>query len=134
MIRRPPRSTLFPYTTLFRSVPRRRGAGPDGVDQGRPELAPGLLSRAVKKYIFRTILGSSTRRAVPQPPGRRLAGDLPHCLIEELVRNREMLGDHRRQGRRLDPVERDQGGQGHEQRQPEPGGPVVVAAVAGPVP
>src|SRR2546430_4226415 len=24
MIRRPPRSTLFPYTTLFRSVPARR--------------------------------------------------------------------------------------------------------------
>src|SRR5207344_3565599 len=24
MIRRPPRSTLFPYTTLFRSAPRRR--------------------------------------------------------------------------------------------------------------
>src|SRR3712207_8116725 len=27
MIRRPPRSTLFPYTTLFRSVARRRGGG-----------------------------------------------------------------------------------------------------------
>src|SRR5256885_10674367 len=27
MIRRPPRSTLFPYTTLFRSVGRRRRAG-----------------------------------------------------------------------------------------------------------
>src|SRR3712207_7509537 len=25
MIRRPPRSTLFPYTTLFRSVGQRRG-------------------------------------------------------------------------------------------------------------
>src|SRR2546422_10101716 len=25
MIRRPPRSTLFPYTTLFRSLQRRRG-------------------------------------------------------------------------------------------------------------
>src|SRR3712207_7193841 len=25
MIRRPPRSTLFPYTTLFRSVPPREG-------------------------------------------------------------------------------------------------------------
>src|SRR5258705_6976061 len=25
MIRRPPRSTLFPYTTLFRSSPRRSG-------------------------------------------------------------------------------------------------------------
>src|SRR3712207_8914362 len=31
MIRRPPRSTLFPYTTLFRSLadgPLRRGPGP----------------------------------------------------------------------------------------------------------
>src|SRR3989441_8220465 len=30
MIRRPPRSTLFPYTTLFRSLARRRsfGGGP----------------------------------------------------------------------------------------------------------
>src|SRR3712207_7373636 len=27
MIRRPPRSTLFPYTTLFRSRPDRRPAG-----------------------------------------------------------------------------------------------------------
>src|SRR3712207_7659803 len=28
MIRRPPRSTLFPYTTLFRSLPRAPGARP----------------------------------------------------------------------------------------------------------
>src|SRR2546425_4016434 len=44
MIRRPPRSTLFPYTTLFRSFPR---AGPgsaaassgrrDGADEARSE-------------------------------------------------------------------------------------------------
>src|SRR2546425_2671179 len=27
MIRRPPRSTLFPYTTLFRSLPLKRGRG-----------------------------------------------------------------------------------------------------------
>src|SRR4051794_41754784 len=27
MIRRPPRSTLFPYTTLFRSCPQRASAG-----------------------------------------------------------------------------------------------------------
>src|SRR2546430_10110473 len=40
MIRRPPRSTLFPYTTLFRS-PRRRGALPD--DQGGGQLDPGGL-------------------------------------------------------------------------------------------
>src|SRR2546429_8905550 len=28
MIRRPPRSTLFPYTTLFRSVQNQHGRGP----------------------------------------------------------------------------------------------------------
>src|SRR2546422_4266911 len=34
MIRRPPRSTLFPYTTLFRSHERQRGEGGNG-DQAR---------------------------------------------------------------------------------------------------
>src|SRR5258708_20841780 len=39
MIRRPPRSTLFPYTTLFRSAQRGQGVGglarlADGDDQG----------------------------------------------------------------------------------------------------
>src|SRR3712207_7231076 len=29
MIRRPPRSTLFPYTTLFRSLARRSGVSAD---------------------------------------------------------------------------------------------------------
>src|SRR6516165_7869100 len=38
MIRRPPRSTLFPYTTLFRSLPRDRGA------QGEPWSWPCLWS------------------------------------------------------------------------------------------
>src|SRR5438067_3772009 len=40
MIRRPPRSTLFPYTTLFRSgttIPRRRSALPR---RGRGAPAP----------------------------------------------------------------------------------------------
>src|SRR5690348_18096007 len=36
MIRRPPRSTLFPYTTLFRSTGGRRGGTGDGLDGGGP--------------------------------------------------------------------------------------------------
>src|SRR3712207_8789274 len=36
MIRRPPRSTLFPYTTLFRSVPQGRSAR-HGSAAGRQE-------------------------------------------------------------------------------------------------
>src|SRR2546430_3573855 len=39
MIRRPPRSTLFPYTTLFRSPGRRRGEqdGQETEQRGRPD-------------------------------------------------------------------------------------------------
>src|SRR5256886_13221709 len=33
MIRRPPRSTLFPYTTLFRSLKRRETLGSTGIGQ-----------------------------------------------------------------------------------------------------
>src|SRR2546422_3685677 len=36
MIRRPPRSTLFPYTTLFRSAPRTRPCGRRASRCGRP--------------------------------------------------------------------------------------------------
>src|SRR2546423_10515874 len=41
MIRRPPRSTLFPYTTLFRSVAERRDVDPAPV-QGFDRLDRGL--------------------------------------------------------------------------------------------
>src|SRR2546428_1137006 len=43
MIRRPPRSTLFPYTTLFRS---RSGATPSGAEAIAPE------SLAAGNYVF----------------------------------------------------------------------------------
>src|SRR5256885_11116974 len=47
MIRRPPRSTLFPYTTLFRSIPldRRFGEVPE---RGRPHQQP-LPDRPVQQ-------------------------------------------------------------------------------------
>src|SRR5436853_1490295 len=38
MIRRPPRSTLFPYTTLFRSVVVEDGAGRSSVRSAAPRL------------------------------------------------------------------------------------------------
>src|SRR3712207_7330465 len=54
MIRRPPRSTLFPYTTLFRSprATRREETVTVGGDEPRP-LAPGI-GREVKAH-FRKI-------------------------------------------------------------------------------
>src|SRR3712207_7537835 len=39
MIRRPPRSTLFPYTTLFRSVARPPEHRGERVPQAQPDVA-----------------------------------------------------------------------------------------------
>src|SRR5437868_12085040 len=47
MIRRPPRSTLFPYTTLFRSLSERAAAVPHRLahvhDQGGAQVGLGLV-------------------------------------------------------------------------------------------
>src|ERR1041385_7243561 len=40
MIRRPPRSTLFPYTTLFRSVREKAGGREEAAGPGMAETAP----------------------------------------------------------------------------------------------
>src|SRR5687767_15854042 len=49
MIRRPPRSTLFPYTTLFRSLFRSaRAAGGRGAEAGRAARQLRGTARAVR--------------------------------------------------------------------------------------
>src|SRR2546422_4003262 len=45
MIRRPPRSTLFPYTTLFRS--RVGGVGPGAIGQVPPD---GKLAHRIERH------------------------------------------------------------------------------------
>src|SRR2546430_13238416 len=45
MIRRPPRSTLFPYTTLFRSSPRRAHLETARIIRGKRWLNPQPTSR-----------------------------------------------------------------------------------------
>src|SRR2546427_12809203 len=73
MIRRPPRSTLFPYTTLFRSRLEQRG-----------QLALGLDAAAR--------LGRGSTLAVP---ARIDAGGCLVGLVEERVRVRRALGHAR---------------------------------------
>src|SRR2546425_9354260 len=46
MIRRPPRSTLFPYTTLFRSTPARAGRRRGRRDTGARWTRSGGSARA----------------------------------------------------------------------------------------
>src|SRR2546422_4183217 len=58
MIRRPPRSTLFPYTTLFRSL------------AGQVEPSPGTLCAAAAGDCCR----SSRPEPAPSPSGRASDG------------------------------------------------------------
>src|SRR3712207_7323997 len=67
MIRRPPRSTLFPYTTLFRS-------DPPGAPEPAPEAEPTLLAQ-----ILREDEDATLDREVA-------AGLLPHAVEEDGVR------------------------------------------------
>src|SRR2546422_2101596 len=63
MIRRPPRSPLFPYTTLFRSVVRR--AGVEGVAAAATAPADQLATRPDDEAG-----GSGRLRQLPPPVGR----------------------------------------------------------------
>src|SRR2546422_7762736 len=64
MIRRPPRSTLFPYTTLFRShchrgIDRRAAGAPDGAEGTSPGFAMRDCDRATYLDRKSTRLNSS---------------------------------------------------------------------------
>src|SRR3712207_7297652 len=64
MIRRPPRSTLFPYTTLFRS----------------------LAGHEVADDEARTLEDLVNRRRLVHPPGDRLeVGDVQHVGVQAAV-------------------------------------------------
>src|SRR3712207_7606515 len=67
MIRRPPRSTLFPYTTLFRS----RDAG----------LDPEVVALAVQDPL----LDDLVRRAAVEQPGARLALGVDVLAVREVL-------------------------------------------------
>src|SRR2546425_13293944 len=84
MIRRPPRSTLFPYTTLFRS----RDDGGQAIDPhshatGRRET---VLESGEEVFIHRM------RFLVPGRPGATLV-DKAGALVIRVVQLREGVGD-----------------------------------------
>src|SRR2546425_3185447 len=63
MIRRPPRSTLFPYTTLFRSLPRRSGTELGGLP---------VAARAARRALRWNRTGRTPRRRTcPATPRAR---------------------------------------------------------------
>src|SRR2546422_8941116 len=103
MIRRPPRSTLFPYTTLFRSRVDRR-------QMGDPVLAPEGLHARVHDGVG--LYGGTQAGLRPaQRQGRRLErrpGERPRALGQRYQRDpgprRELPADRRRRSYRREPV------------------------------
>src|SRR4051812_49932636 len=75
MIRRPPRSTLFPYTTLFRSS-RRASRGPTGGSSSSGSGTPRTSSRspAAARHV---------RTAPSAPPTEHARNDQGEARSEE---------------------------------------------------
>src|SRR2546422_11076967 len=69
MIRRPPRSTLFPYTTLFRSRDCGTGGCPERRERGRQVASVPLGNGSVPRFVLLHVLEVVAPRR-DQPRGR----------------------------------------------------------------
>src|SRR2546425_3147735 len=86
MIRRPPRSTLFPYTTLFRSQRRRKDGSPVDVEiHGVPLRVSGKLRSEEHTselqslaYLVCRLLLEKKNNFMPGSPRSGTRDRLPH--------------------------------------------------------
>src|SRR2546425_9067918 len=94
MIRRPPRSTLFPYTTLFRSIDARKGCPVEEVETLREQMQAGLLSQlelTAQTQIERDIVRSEEHTSELQS----LAYLVCRLLLEKKKKNARLINlDH----------------------------------------
>src|SRR2546425_11995888 len=102
MIRRPPRSTLFPYTTLFRSGRRPKGGTLDAV-----ELGQARVDRLRAQLEARHEGGAGDEAAEPSPHRDHRAPALhAYNQHDEADRPHDEEGDpDRAQRAALEPVE-----------------------------
>src|SRR2546426_5421153 len=98
MIRRPPRSTLFPYTTLFRSLVRSRRSGfEDALERALVELlelvetAPACLVGRHRIHLARAVQRSEEHTSELQSPCNLVCRLLlekkkKNCSVENIER------------------------------------------------
>src|SRR3989442_10503048 len=70
MIRRPPRSTLFPYTTLFRShkPPELGATGSNPVRRANPSFSPILPGGPLAQLVEQLTLNQRAAGSIPARP------------------------------------------------------------------
>src|SRR5256885_10249601 len=74
MIRRPPRSTLFPYTTLFRSLEDRRAAHAGAIDDGKVRLVRFVVAEVDEAALGGSV-GDRVREEGEVRVRRRVVGE-----------------------------------------------------------
>src|SRR5256885_15883055 len=85
MIRRPPRSTLFPYTTLFRSIKTDARPRPRGGSMARHFHGSELrgLSAVSRSPLFEGRFGRMFRNLPPLLPDDKDLEALAHQMVED---------------------------------------------------
>src|SRR5690554_3582252 len=74
MIRRPPRSTLFPYTTLFRSDAEE--AYQDAIDERDNVLSDGLVDEAERASVEQAVADAEAAKQAAQDKVNDLTSDV----------------------------------------------------------
>src|SRR3712207_8353464 len=76
MIRRPPRSTLFPYTTLFRSPQEDQAGHAGGRDDQQRDLAEGVPGADVDQRHVDDVLAAAELVRRPGPRSEEHTSEL----------------------------------------------------------
>src|SRR3712207_7723029 len=96
MIRRPPRSTLFPYTTLFRSRETAHCSCSDGAPRGRgaKELGTALSSGGCERHRrLAALRAASDRKSTRLNSSHANISYAVFCLKKKKINNRNTYED-----------------------------------------
>src|SRR2546429_5524369 len=94
MIRRPPRSTLFPYTTLFRSGPESRAVGARAERRVEGELPRLKLGERQAARRTGVALGKEDRKSTRLNSSHGYISYAVFCLKKKKQNNISTLAQH----------------------------------------
>src|SRR5258708_27977168 len=97
MIRRPPRSTLFPYTTLFRSSKSDYSAEMDEAERTSPDQMAGLQTKRLAWTLAHGLQPCHLvrdRKSTRLNSSHQIISYAVFCLKKKKVRNKYRNEDH----------------------------------------